>query len=366
MISTTCSRSFSLTSSCSAISILPVGEPARLLDEAKDTALAASALTRQFITFSQGGSPVRKPTRLSEVIRNSVRPALAGSRARCELLLADDVWPVEVDEGQIGQVIQNLVLNAREAMPQGGVVSVRAENVVLGAHENPCLAAGDYVRVSVVDRGCGMNKEVLPKIFDPYFSTKQRGAQKGMGLGLTICHAIIQKHGGAIAVESAVGVGTTVHIHLPACRGSPGEQQATLALSRPQPGKILIMDDEEDLREVIGLWLQRMGHEVALVSEGGRAAEVYQEANRQGRPFDAVILDLTVKTGLGGREALQALLKIDPTVRAIVMSGYANDPVILEPDRYGFQDVLTKPFGSERLGEVVARVRASSHRQPGT
>ena len=304
----------------------PFGESARLLEEAKDTALAASALTRQFITLSQGGSPVRKPTRLSDVIKASVRPALSGSSVRYELLLPDDLWLAEVDEGQIGQVIQNLVLNAREAMPQGGMVSVRAENVFLGAHDNPALTSGDYVRVNIADRGCGIAKEVMPKIFDPYFSTKQRGDQKGMGLGLTICHAVIQKHGGAIAVESEVGVGTTIQIHIPACGQLLGEQEPPLAPIEHQPGKILVMDDEEDLREVVGLWLQRMGHEVALVAEGGRAVEVYGEAKRQGRPFDAVILDLTVRAGLGGREALQALLKIDPAVRAIVMSGTPMTP----------------------------------------
>ena len=202
-----------------AQTLIPPGEElAHRLEEAKKAALTARGLTQQLITFAKGGAPVRKPTRLSGVIQESVRPALSGSRVRCEFSLAEDLWLAEVDAGQIGQVIRNLVLNAREAMPEGGVVSVRAENVVLGSHENPSLPPGDYVRVSIADQGGGIAKEVLPKIFDPYFSTKQRGDQKGMGLGLTICHTVIQKHGGAIAVESELGVGTTFHLHLPASR----------------------------------------------------------------------------------------------------------------------------------------------------
>ncbi len=203
-----------------AQTLTPPGEElAHLLEQANEAALMARDLTRQLITFADGGAPIRKPTRLSGVIQESARLALLGSPVRCDFSLADDLRPAEVDAGQIGQVIRNLVLNAREAMSQGGVISIRAENVVLGPHQNPSLPPGDYVRVSIADRGVGMSKEVLARIFDPYFSMKQRGNQKGMGLGLTICHTLIQKHGGAIAVESEAGVGTTFHIHLPASRG---------------------------------------------------------------------------------------------------------------------------------------------------
>jgi len=171
----------------------PSGEElAHRLAEVRKAASMARGLTQQLITFAKGGQPIRKLTSLSQLIEDSVRPALSGSRVRCEFHLADDLWPAEVDAGQMGQVIRNVVLNAREAMPQGGVVSVRAENRVLGSHEHPSLPPGDYVRVSIADQGSGIAKEVLPKIFDPYFSTKQRGDQKGMGLGLTICHAIVQ------------------------------------------------------------------------------------------------------------------------------------------------------------------------------
>ena len=339
---------------------LPPGRKlTRHLEAAKETALMARGLTQQLLTFARGGAPVRKVTSLSGVIHESVRPALSGSRVRCEFSLAEDLWPAEVDEGQVGQVIRNMVLNAKEAKPQRGVVSVRAENVVVGSQENPSVPPGEYVRVSIADRGDGISKEVLPKIFDPYFSTKQRGDQKGMGLGLTICHAVVQKHGGAIAVESTVGAGTTFHIYLPASRKLSGEEEASVPKALPRHGRILVMDDEEGVREPFGLTLQQMGHEVELAKDGETAIEVYERAKGVGRPFDVVILDLTGMGGMGGQEAIRALLRIDPTVKAIVMSGYANDPVVLEHERHGFRGALKKPFNTGELHEIVFRVMGS-------
>ena len=339
---------------------LPPGrELTRHLQEAMKTALIARGLTQQLVTFARGGAPVPKVTSLSGVIHESVRPALSGSRVRCEFSLAEDLWPAEVDEGQVGQVIRNMVLNAKEAMPQGGVASVRAENVVVGSQEKPSVPPGEYVRVSIADRGDGISKEVLPKIFDPYFSTKQRGDQKGMGLGLTICHAIIEKHNGTITVESEVGVGTTFHIYLPASRKLSGEEEASVPKALPRHGRILVMDDEEGVREPFGLTLQQMGHEVELAKDGETAIEVYERAKGVGRPFDVVILGLTVRGGMGGQEAIRALLRIDPTVKAIVTSGYANDPVVLEHERHGFKGALKKPFNTGELHEVVFRVMGS-------
>jgi two-component system, cell cycle sensor histidine kinase and response regulator CckA len=343
-----------------AHTLTPPGEElARRLEEATKSALLARGLTQQLITFAQGGAPVRKPTALPRVIQDSVRPALSGSRVRCEFSLAKDLWPAEVDAGQIGQVIRNVVLNAREAMPEGGVVSVRAENVELHSHEKPAVPPGEYVRVSITDQGGGIAKEVLSKIFDPYFSTKQRGDQKGMGLGLTICHAVIQKHGGAVDVESEVGVGTTFHLYLPAARKLIAKTTAPVPKVLPQPGRILVMDDEEGVRDVVATTLRRLGHEVELVADGQRAVELYESAKGQGRPFDAVLLDLTVRAGVGGQEALQALLQIDPAVKAIVMSGYTNDPAVLEPERCGFKGALVKPFSIGKLREMISRVMGS-------
>jgi two-component system, cell cycle sensor histidine kinase and response regulator CckA len=346
-----------------AQALTPPGEElACRLEEAKNAALSARGLTQQIITFAKGGAPVRKPTALPGIIQEFVRSSLSGSRVRCELALADDLWSVMVDEGQIGQVIRNLVLNAREAMPEGGVISVRAENVVLEPHEHPSLPPGDYVRLSIADQGGGIAKEALTKIFDPYFSSKQRGDQKGMGLGLTICHSVIQKHGGAIAVESKVGVGTTFHIHLPASRKVLGEAKAPAPEALPRHGRVLVMDDEEGVRKVLGLTLWAMGHAVELAEDGQKALEVYKKAQSLGRHFDVVILDLTIRGGIGGEETIQALLQMDPTVKAIVMSGYASDPVVLDPERYGFKCVLTKPFNSQQLQKALARVMGPGSR----
>jgi two-component system cell cycle sensor histidine kinase/response regulator CckA len=266
-------------------------------------------------------------------------------------------------------------------MPNGGVVSIRAENAVLGSHEQPSLPPGEYVRVSIVDRGAGISKEVLPKIFDPYFSTKQRGDQKGMGLGLAICHAVVQKHRGAIAVESKEGAGTTFHIYLPSAREKSdveatgqaggvisqakarklsGGEKASAVPGVPRHGRVLVMDDEEGIRKVVGLTLWGMGHEVELAEDGQMAVEIYKKAKSLGRLFDLVILDLTVRGGMGGQETIQALLKIDPNVKAIAMSGYVHDPVILEHERHGFKGALAKPFDVGKLQEILFRVMGSS------
>ncbi len=336
---------------------LPPGEELDgLLAEAMKTALMGRRLTRQLLIFSRGGAPARKETSLSDVIAQSVPPMSIGSRVRCELSLAGDLWPANVDEEQIGQVVRNMVLNAQEAMPEGGVVSVRAENVVLHPHTQPALPPGNYVRVSIADQGAGISSDVLPKIFDPYFSTKQRGDRKGMGLGLTICHAIAQKHDGAVTVESAVGVGTTFHIYLPASRTVSGEEQARVRAPGVRPGRVLVMDDDEAVRRLVGPTFRMMGHEVELAKDGETAIEMYRRAWGAGRPFDVVILDLVVSGGMGGRETLRGLLEIDPAVKAIVMSGYANDPVVTEHARHGFMGALKKPFSSADLQEAVARV----------
>jgi CheY-like chemotaxis protein len=210
--------------------------------------------------------------------------------------------------------------------------------------------------VNIADSGGGISKELQLKIFDPYFSTKRRGAQKGMGLGLAICHTIIQKHGGAIAVESEPGVGTTFRLLLPASHKLLPEEKASVPASVPRRGRILVMDDEEVVRTLVRRLLQQMGHEVELVADGQSAIGAYESAKDQRRPFDAVILDLTVRDGVGGKETIRELLKIDPAVKAIVMSGYANDPVILEPERYGFKGVLAKPFDNLKLQEILSRV----------
>ena len=328
------------------------------LKEARNAVWLARGLTQQLLIFAEGGAPVRKPTALAAVLQESARLALRGGRVRGEFALAEDLWLAEVDEGQIGQVFWNLLLNAREAMPEGGAVVIRAENVVLGVPGEVPLPMGDYIKVSITDQGEGIPPELLPKIFDPYFSTKQRGTQKGMGLGLTICHAVVQKHGGAIAVRSEAGVrgGATFCIYLPGVRESSTKETLSPQELAPRTGKILVMDDEEGVRTAVTLWLRRAGYEVEATVNGDKAIDAFERAKKAGRPFDVAILDLTVRGGMGGQEAMRALLKIDPTVKAIVMSGYANDSVVSEPQRHGFQDALLKPFDSGRLQAMLAQL----------
>jgi two-component system, cell cycle sensor histidine kinase and response regulator CckA len=329
---------------------------ARYLEDARQTVFLARGLTQQLIMFATGGSPNPEPLCLLDLIQQTVRTALSGSRVQCEFSLANDLWLVEADESQLGQVFCNLALNARESMPDGGLISVRACNQAIHPGDGLSLPAGDYVCISIVDRGVGMSKTLAAKVFDPYFSTKRRGTQKGMGLGLTICQTVVQKHGGTILVESEERIGSTFHLYLPACRRLPSPPRSAPQLLGPLPVKVLVMDDEEGVREVMQILLQRMGSEVAVVSEGALVVEAYKNAKAQAQPFDVVILDLTVRAGMGGQEAMRALLNMDESVRAIVMSGYADDPVIMEPQRHGFRAVLLKPFTSDELRAALVQV----------
>ena len=333
----------------------PEGDLRIHLENAETTALAARSLTQQLITFSEGGSPVLKPLHLPTIIHESVRAALSGSRTQCRFSLADDLWPAEADARQIEQVIRNLILNAREAMPQGGEISINAENISSESDGNPSDPPDRTVRIRITDKGGGIAKEVLPKIFDPYFSTKKRGDQKGMGLGLTICHTIVTKHKGTITAESAAGTETAFTIHLPAAPEIPAEEKPPTPAGLQHPSKILVMDDEEGLRAVVGLLLRQLGHEVETVADGKKAIEVYGEAQHRGRPFDLVLLDLTIREGMSGQDTIQALLQTDPSVTAVVMSGYTDDPAILDPARYGFKSALLKPFGCDELKDSMSR-----------
>lgn len=359
------------------LNLEPGGTPAandpvlgQRLVAAKQAALSAAGLTRQLITFAVGGASIRRVTPLPSLLREAVAPVLSGSNVRGDFKLADDLWSVEVDAGQIDQVIRNLVWNAREAMPDGGVVRLEAEDVILSSPTTTGLQPGEYVWLRVIDAGRGIAPEALPSVFDPYFSTKQRGGQKGMGLGLAICHSIIKNHGGAITLESARDTGTTVHVHLPAAtarKKNPPDRESAPPRppASPRCGKFLVMDDEAQVCVVLGAILERMHHEVELVPDGAMAVDAYRRALAAGRPFDAVLLDLTVKDGMGARDALAALREIDPGVSAIVMSGYAEDPVLLEHARYGFKGALAKPFKLENLRELLSRVMKAG-KEPGT
>jgi two-component system cell cycle sensor histidine kinase/response regulator CckA len=331
----------------------------RYLEAARRGALAATNLTQQFITFARGGTSVRRPVEVATLLEHTVPLALSGSNVRSEILLPGDLWRTMADPGQVERVVGNLVINAREAMPAGGVMTVRAQNFVVAAHEHPHLGPGEYVRVTFTDRGPGIPVELQSRIFDPYFTTKQRGAQKGMGLGLTISHSIVQKHGGALTVESTPGDGASFHVYLPATHepaGAPA-QRVTRPLART--GTLLVMDDEGWLRDSLKQALEQSGLAVVLAGDGQEAVRLYAQARSTGRPFDVVLLDLTVRGGMGGREALLALRTLDPGVKAIAMSGYSSDEVMQDHVRHGFRAALAKPFDLETLQGVLAQVQSA-------
>jgi CheY-like chemotaxis protein len=237
-------------------------------------------------------------------------------------------------------------------MPAGGAITVRAKNIDSAHREIPALKPGRYIRLSVHDNGIGIPREHIGKVFDPYYTTKQ----KGSGLGLAVTYSIIRKHGGHIAVESAPGAGTTFTVYVPACDARCVEAQADEGRIARGQGRILVMDDERELRETVGAMLQRLGYTVELVESGAGAVERYREELRNKRPFDLVIMDLTVPGGMGGKEAIARLRELDPGVRAIVSSGYANDPVMADFARYGFSGVVAKPFRLKELSASVAAV----------
>jgi PAS domain S-box-containing protein len=332
--------------------VSPEGEVGRYLVAAGKAAFRGRDLTQQLLTFSGGGTPVKKTVAVSELIRDSVGLALTGSNVRCDIVLAPDLWHVDVDEGQIIQVMNNLLINACQAMPDGGVIQVSSRDVTLGINDRPPLVEGRYVRVSVKDHGIGIPGEHLPKIFDPYFTTKQ----KGNGLGLATSYAIVRKHEGSIFVESKLGVGSTFHIYLPASRNKNAKQIGSDVKTLQGEGRILIMDDVEAIREVATSMLQSLGYTTADASDGVEVLELYREAMETGKPFDAVILDLTVPGGMGGLETVKNLLRMDPTAKVIVSSGYSNDGIMADYKVHGFSDVVPKPYNLKQFGDAVGRL----------
>ncbi len=326
------------------------------LARAERATLRAQELTQQLLTFSKGGAPVKKTASIADLVRETAGFALHGGKVRCDFDLPDGLWLVDVDAGQMSQVIHNLIINADHAMPDGGVITVCGENVVLPTDDGPSLPAGRYVKISIRDLGMGIPAEHLAKIFDPYFTTKQRGS----GLGLATSYSIIRKHGGSIAVASAIGRGTTFDLYLPASGATQEHRRLEEARLQTASGKVLIMDDEEDVRETAGSVLRRLGYAVAFAEDGERAVDLYRRAREAGAPFDVVIMDLTVPGGMGGRETLTRLQQIDPGVRAIVSSGYSNDPVMADYESHGFAGVVSKPYRIRDLGLAVHRVLAGN------
>ena len=322
------------------------------LDNIEKVVIQAAGLTKQLLTFSKGGAPVKKTASIAELIKDTVDFTLHGSNLRCEFSIPDDLWLVKVDEGQMSQVINNLVINAAQAMSEGGTVKVQVENIKVEAgHENP-LRPGNYVKIAIVDHGVGIPEEHLRKIFDPYFTTKHNGN----GLGLASAYTIVKKHNGHIAVQSALGVGTTFEIFLPTSKSKAVVKEQTPEFIIKGTGRILLMDDEANIRDGTGEILSQIGYEVALAKDGAEAIARYLQAKEAGAPFDVIITDLTIPGGMGGREAVAKLLAMDPEVKVIVSSGYSNDPVMADHRKYGFCDVVTKPYRIEELHQRLHNI----------
>ena len=290
---------------------------------------------------------------IQKVIEESAGFALRGSKSRCVLKVPNDLWPVEADEGQLGQVIHNLMINADQAMPEGGTVTVTAANIVLG-NNSLSLESGDYVTLSVSDQGIGIPQEYSQKIFDPYFTTKH----KGSGLGLATSYSVIKRHDGHITVESTLSKGSTFHVYLPASRNAAYTNHNAGTAPIRGSGRILIMDDEEMIREVASKILVKLGYEVECSRDGAEAISLYEKARHDDRPFNAVIMDLTIPGGMGGKEAVKKLHEIDPGVKAIVSSGYSHDPIMSQFKDFGFCGVVSKPYTVKILSDVIHKVIA--------
>jgi len=340
---------------------------AELLHEAEEASLKARDLTQHFLTLSQGGHPVKGLGSIGNLLKEIPEQVQVHDGIEYTFSIQDDLWPVKYDPKQIEYTITNLLMNAVEAMPQGGCITIQAENQVIDNKDKKfplVLNEGKYVRISIKDEGSGISEEHMDKIFDPYFSTKDKGTQKGMGMGLAIAQSVIQKHDGHIMIDSTTGAGTEVTIYLPAAEEKEEpetvkqeREDITPSTSSDQTTikKILVMDDEEMLRNLAQMMLERLGYEVETVKDGDEAIETYKKQKDSVEPFDAVILDLTIKGGMGGKQTILELIKIDPGVKAIVCSGYFNDPVITNFEEYGFQGAMPKPYQKADL-EIVLKM----------
>jgi len=323
-----------------------------VLLDVQESTKQAKGLTDQLMTFSKGGAPIKKVADINKIISDAAIFSIRGAKSRCSFELSNDLWLSEVDEGQINQVINNLVINANQAMPNGGYITIRTENINIKTESGIPLPAGKYIKIGIEDQGVGISKNHLLNIFEPYFTTKQ----KGSGLGLAITYSIIKRHEGHITVYSEVEKGTVFNIYLPASFNDSKEPEDQKKITHKGQGKILIMDDQEPILKMVTRMLSKMGYEVTTAMDGTQAINIYREAYDAESPFDCVILDLTVPGGMGGAKTIPELLKINPNVKAVVTSGYSNDPIMANYQDYGFCGVVPKPYTKEQLSTVLTHI----------
>jgi PAS domain S-box-containing protein len=331
----------------------PGGKIYKRITKAERASFRAKDLTQQFLTFAKGGLPVKKVTSIADLIMESVNFSIRGSKVKCEFSLQDDLWPLEIDEGQINQVINNLIINATQAMPEGGRIKIKAENVMIDSGATLSLKKGKYVKITVEDEGVGISTENMKRIFDPYFTTKE----KGNGLGLCTSFAIIKKHDGLITAKSELGKGTKFYVYLPASKKGIPQKEDIKNTAMVGSGKILLLDDDEEILEIVGSMLKKIGYSVKYSRDGSETIELYKKAKKAGKPFDIVIMDLTIPGGMGGKEAIDKLIEIDPKIKAVASSGYSNSYVMSNYRKYGFSGVITKPYRAEDLNGLLQNLQ---------
>ncbi len=323
-----------------------------ILKNIEKASIQATDLTKQLLTFSKDGAPVKELTSISKLITDSVEFALIGSNVKADINISEDLWHVNADGGQINQGINNLVLNSKQAMPKGGVLKVSAENKSEDASEDSLLNEGKFIKISIEDSETGMSKDLLHQIFAPYFSTKQGGS----GLGLTSSYSIIKNRSGLITVESELGVGTTFQIYLPASSKKIIEEKDYKDKPLTGNGKILIMVDDEDIKEVLSETLRLSGYDVECAKDGIEAIDLYNESKGSGKPFDVIIMDLTIPGGMGGEEAVKKLRENDLEIKVIAYSGYSNNAIMADSPKYGFNATLSKPFEMKKMNEILQKM----------
>jgi nitrogen-specific signal transduction histidine kinase/CheY-like chemotaxis protein len=335
--------------------MVPQDPLAQNLEQAEQACLRAKELTQQLLTFAKGGAPIKTSIALGDLLRKSAIFALSGSSISCHFDIPNDLWPLDADASQLRQVIQNITINARQSMSQSGHFSIRVENVALNTQSSlpsPTLPPGNYVKISFEDQGTGIKDQDLPNIFDPYFTTKP-GAS---GLGLATAHSIIQQHQGHISVHSEIGKGTTFTVYLPSSYSTVNIDPQVIPKGR---GRILVMDDEQSICRMVEDALTQFGYEVTVAQDGQAAIDLFSEALASGGKFDVVLLDLTIPGGMGGKEAIQHLRRLDPRMKAIVTSGYSDDPIMSDFQAYGFQGILVKPYKIIDLAKTLESLCSS-------
>jgi two-component system cell cycle sensor histidine kinase/response regulator CckA len=322
------------------------------LVHAEAACLNAKDLSQQFLIFSKGGSPVKTPIATADLVTTHCQLALSGTTSTCKDTFTEDLWNIEADAGQIGQVLTNILINADQAMPNGGLIRVDCENVVVKNDDALPLKDGNYVKLSIHDQGSGIEEENLGKIFDPYFTTKATGT----GLGLASAYSIIKEHEGYLSVESTLESGSVFTIFIPAITTSIKKTEPSESSIASGYGYILVMDDDKIILDVVGLMLEHLGYESEFAEDGDKALALYEKAMKSEKPFDLTLMDLIIPNGMGGEEAIQKLLAIDPNAKVIVSSGYSSDPIMANYEKYGFSGILKKPYCLAEFSQIMKQL----------